>query len=196
MTNRFEFPFRLRLVDVRYPLAWPIKRPGSKKVRIDLGSMLAPPHTTPSPVLSTLTKTGSQRIAFDVTQDGQQVLVFLDGKGLEPTLIEMAGPLRVMMGVPTHRMGVGQPPKESGNLMLRFRANNEMPVIGHHAIRKDWQFLSLERFNDNPFERIIVFRFLEQRQSSDCSIEHMEAYTSRANTGSSRHLAKLTTRTG
>jgi hypothetical protein len=124
------------------------------------------------------------------------VLVFLDGKCLEPALIEMAGPRRVMMGVPTHRMGVSQPPKESGDLMLRFRANNEMPVIGHHAIRKDWQFLSLERFNHNLFERIIVFRFLEQRQASDCSIEHVEAYASRTNTGSSRHLAKLTDKTG
>ena len=95
-----------------------------------------------------------------------------------------------------HCMGVGQPPKESGDLMLRFGANNEMPVIGHHAIRKDWKLFSLERFNHNPLERIIVFRLLEQRQSSDCSIEHVEAYASRTNTGSSRHLAKLTDKTG
>ena len=118
MANRFEFPLRLRFIDLRYPLAWPIKGPGSKKVRVEFGSMLAPPHTTPAPVLCPLTKISSKRIAFDVTQNGQQVLVFFDGKGLKPALIEMAGPLGVMMGVPTHRMGVGQPPKEPGHLFL------------------------------------------------------------------------------
>ena len=60
-------------------------------------------------MLGALNQVGTQRMAFDVAADRLPVLVRCDGKGLEPTLVEMAGAGRVLVRVPAHAMGVREP---------------------------------------------------------------------------------------
>ena len=61
------------------------------------------------------------------------MLVFFDREGFESSLVVMPRTLRMVVGMPTHRMRVGHPPKEFGNLSVSFGVHNKMPVIGHHA---------------------------------------------------------------
>ena len=45
-----------------------------------------------------------QGVALDITTNGEEVLIRLDRKRLEPPLVEMASARRMAMGVPAHRM--------------------------------------------------------------------------------------------
>jgi hypothetical protein len=59
---------------------------------------------------------------------------------------------------------IGQPSKESRDLVLGFGFDHKMPVIGHHAIGKDGQFFALKGLGDYTLEGFIVFGLLKQRQ--------------------------------
>ena len=52
--------------------------------------------------------------------------------------------------------------------------------------------MTIERFLQDTFERLVVLRFLEQRQSRHGPIEDVKANTSRTDTGTSGHLTSLT----
>ena len=91
------------------------------------------------------------------------------------------------MGVPPHRMRVRQPPEKIGELRIRLRTDDEVPVIRHHGVRENRQGLSLERLFQNAIEGFIVFLLLKQRQPSHSAVKHVEANISGANTRSSGH---------
>ena len=57
--------------------------------------------------------------------------IFLNRKGLESPLVEMPRSFGVVVSVPTHCVGMRQPPKEIGYLILVLRFDNKMPMIGH-----------------------------------------------------------------
>ena len=48
-------------------------------------------------------------------------------------------------------------------------------------------------FDEHPFKRFIVFRFFEQWQTCHGSVKHVEASSTRAYTGATRHLKRLPT---
>src|SRR3990172_13047961 len=120
------------------------------------------------------------------------MIVFLNRKRLESSLVKMPGTLCPVVGVPTHGMSVRQPTKERGKLLVRFSTDHEMPMIGHHTIRINRERMTIERFLQDTFERLAVLRFLEQRQSRHGPIEDVKANTSRTDTGTSGHLTSLT----
>ena len=91
------------------------------------------------------------------------MVVLLDRKRLEASLIEMPRTLRSIVGVPAHRVRVGQPTKEIGQLPVRHRADDKVPMIGHHTVRKNRQRMASEGFLQNPFEGFVVLRLLQQR---------------------------------
>ena len=63
--------------------------------------MSHPPRTTIRPIFGSLTEIGSQWIAFYVSKYAQQVVVLLDRKRLETSLVEMPGALRLVVGIMT-----------------------------------------------------------------------------------------------
>ena len=90
------------------------------------------------------------------------MLVFLDGERFEASLVEMPSSLRMEKGVPTHRMGVREPTEKAGKLLIRFGTDDEVPVIGHDAIRQDWQRFTLKCLIQHSLKRFVVFRLLEE----------------------------------
>ena len=73
----------------------------------------------------------ARRVALDVSQHGQQMVVFFDRKGFEAPLVKMPGSLRVVVGVPTHRVGNGEPPEKLADLVIRRWSDHEMRVVWH-----------------------------------------------------------------
>ena len=69
-------------------------------------------QAAPTPLLGPLDEPGPQRVAFHISQHGQQMLVAGHGKRLEAALIDVAGADRAMMGVPALGMGDAQPAEE------------------------------------------------------------------------------------
>jgi hypothetical protein len=51
--------------------------------------VIAPTETGPPPFFRSFDQTCPQRIPFDVSNHGQQVIILLNGKGLETPLPEM-----------------------------------------------------------------------------------------------------------
>lgn len=64
------------------------------------------------------------------------MIVVFDGKRLEAPLIKMTGPGRVIMGVPAHRVRVREAAEESSQLAVASGTQDEMPMIGHYAVRE------------------------------------------------------------
>src|SRR5437868_3765840 len=74
--------FRLRLIDMFEPIHRPRYRAGIQ------GWFASPPcgDTRPWPQVGTVDQAGPERVAFDVTQHGQEMLVFLDREAAKTAL--------------------------------------------------------------------------------------------------------------
>jgi hypothetical protein len=88
-------------------------------------------------------------------------------------------------------IGYGQPTALARRLLA---THHKVPVIRHRHHRKDRQRDNLPSLIKHSHERGIVLRFLENRQPSDRSIEHMKYVPSRANSFDSCHSHSVTTR--
>jgi hypothetical protein len=159
--NRFQLAFCLRLVHPPAPVPWARNRPLREQFAAAAVSMRHSPRTAGFPILGTSAERCSDGIPLNVPQHGQQMVVRLDRKRFESSLVQMPGSLRMVMGMPTHGMGVRQPPEKGRKLVFGFRPDDKVPVIGHHAIREDRQRFSLKRLAKHPFERFVVLRFFE-----------------------------------
>lgn len=175
-----------------HPLAGPRDRPVGEQLLLLGRAVLSPPQTAKGPVFCPLAQTGSQRIPLDVSQDGQQVLILLNGKRLEPSLVEVAGSLGAVMGVPPHGVRVSQPAEEVRELRVGLGPYDEVPVIWHDRVREDGQPLAGDRFFQNLFEGLVVFGFLEQREPRNSPVQHMKARSGRTNSRSSWHASSVT----
>ena len=97
---------RLRLVHQLQPSAGPIDRPIRKQGRQRVAAMLPGETASPSPLLGPLHQVRPQRVPLDVSQCDQKMPIVLDGKALEPTLVEMPMSHRVVGVFPS--LSVGQ----------------------------------------------------------------------------------------
>ena len=113
--------------------------------------------------------------------DTFQILFFLDWERFQASLLQVSCSLCLVVCVPVHRVGVGQPPKEECHLVLGFGPDHEMAVIGHHAIGKDRQLFPLIGIRDQLLKKFIVLGFLKERQSGDRTSEHIKANAGREN---------------
>ena len=111
----------------------PIHRPVHRPWRSDGLDRLISVHPCPqaarAPVLGPLDQTGPQRVALDIPQHGQQLVVALHREALESALIEMPVPHRSVCDPPPHRMGLCEPTKESRHLIVLLRPDGEVPMI-------------------------------------------------------------------
>ena len=174
-----------------HPLARAADWPLGEQLPLLGRAMLSPPQTAEGPVFCPLAQTGSQRIPLDISQHGQQVLILLNGKRLESSLVEVAGSFGAVMGVPPHGVRVRQPAEEVRELRVGLGPYDEVPVIRHDRVREEWQPLAGDRFFQNPFEGLVVFGVLEQREPRNSPIEHMKARSGRADTRSSWHVSSV-----
>ena len=64
----------------------------------------------------------------------------LSSMGIDPPrFVTLPRIIGVVVSVPAHRVGIGEPAKESRDLVLGLRPSHKVPMGGHHAIGKDWQ---------------------------------------------------------
>ena len=70
------------------------------------------------------------------------MLIFRNGKRLESSLVEVAGSLGVVMGVPAHGVRVRQPAEEVRELRVGLGPYEQVPVIWHDRVREDGQALA------------------------------------------------------
>ncbi len=131
----------------------------------------SPPQAPPSPLFGAVHEVCAQGISFHVTADGQEVGIGPDGEGLKTSLVEVACPDGPVVNVPTHGVGVRQPSHERGQLPILSWVEDQVPMIGHHAVRKDANRVTPMGFNQNTFEGLKVLTFLEKGQSGHRPVE-------------------------
>lgn len=79
-------------VHTSQPILGPANWPITQYLLLVGDAEFAPPETCPSPLFGTSDQPGAQWVPFHIPTYGQQVLVRLDDKGLESTLIQMPDP--------------------------------------------------------------------------------------------------------
>jgi hypothetical protein len=70
-------------------------------------------------------------------------------------------------------MRQSQPLPESTHFAIDFGADDQMPVIGHQAKRKQFQLHTLERFGNDSLERFVVSSLVKNGCSAVGPIEHV-----------------------
>ena len=75
-------------------------------------------ETRPAPVLCPFHQVGPDWIPLDVAQHRLEVLVRLHGERLEPPLVQVSGPRRVVISVPSLCVRHGQPPQALRDLAI------------------------------------------------------------------------------
>ena len=77
------------------------------------------------------------------------------------------------MGVPTLRVGEGQPAGKAGEVALFARPNDQMPMVGHHAIREQTHAGPLDRFFEDRLESCVVYVVVKNRHPRIGTVENM-----------------------
>ena len=129
----FQLGFSLRFLDVLPPTAR--QRDGAVVHEAVGVAGKAMPEARPSPLGGLFDQIRPQGVALDVAEDGQQVVVFLDGERLEAALIERAGARRAMAACQrcvcvtvSQRMNSDRSPSPRGQ-----RTKCQWLDITHHA---------------------------------------------------------------
>ena len=102
-----------------------------------------------------------------------KVVVILDGKALETSLIQMPSSGGAVVGVVSHRMCAANPLAKSPQFSSDQRANNQVPMIGHDLVRKQFHSVKLQRFRQHLFKRQKVTLFQKHRGSHIGAIQGM-----------------------
>jgi len=191
LSNGLFFGFILNSIHHRNPGTRLRDGPFTEQLAGFFVSRRSAPQASIFPALRTCTQIRTQRISFNVSQHGQQVLVLFDRECLEPTLIQMPSPFGVEMSMPTHRMRVRQPAEEFGELRVGLRLYHEMPVIGHDNVSINGKRNAAIRQGKYAVKGFIVMFLFEQSQSSNRSIDDMKASSRRAFSWSSWHPLTL-----
>jgi len=106
LSHRLHLCLRLRLVDMIDPVGRRRNGPGGEPAA--MARMPAMPEPGPSPVFGSFSQVCPQRVSLDVATDREEMLVGLDRKRLESSLVERPRAERAMRMVPSHRVRHGQ----------------------------------------------------------------------------------------
>lgn len=114
----------------------------------------------------------------------------LNRDGSVAVLVYRAGAERPMCQVPAFRMRASQPMHEIREISCR-RANHQVPVIRHHAVREQGDRHSIEGLKKDTFERFVVTRVEEQLMSANRSIVDMQNEVVRSSKRAARHRFRV-----
>ena len=130
------------------------------------------PQAAPVPLFGAVYQIGLERVALHVPADLQKMVIFLDGKRFESSLIKMTGPGISAMSVPAlsvPALSVCQrhPADKSRQFPIVVRFDDEVPVIAHHAKRQQISPSPFDRLKQDPFKRRVIVFVLKDRQPRD-----------------------------
>jgi len=77
---------------------------------------------------------GAQRVAFHVPAHDQEMVVHLNRKRLEPSLVQVAAAGGLMMGMPELGVRLGESAGEARQVAVAARPDDQVPVVGHEAV--------------------------------------------------------------
>jgi hypothetical protein len=118
--------------------------------------------------------------------------IVLDGKALEPTLIEMPMSHRVVGVLPSLRVGQRQPAEKAGQFAVPLWPEYHVPVVGHHEPVKDADRLPFVGQRHHLFKGEEILVLLEQPQPAVGAVQDMIDQSSRSDTGDARHWGSIT----
>jgi hypothetical protein len=133
LAQTLEVLFVQRRVDTCDPIGQP--RHGTRMQEGLEGRVDASRQTRPGPLLGRVDQTGTKRVAFDVAEDRQQVIVLLDRKGFEPALPNMTA-TAVLFAVATD-MGGHEPVHPVAEVAVALGPDGQVKMIGHQAEGQD-----------------------------------------------------------
>src|SRR6185437_3370136 len=96
-----------------------------------------------------------------IPQHRQEMTVGLNGKTLEPTLIQVALAYLPAMLAPPPNVSRANPLHEGREILGPFGPQDEVPVIAHQAVAEDSHSRSLPALLENLHKRGKVAEFLE-----------------------------------
>jgi hypothetical protein len=76
-------------------------------------------------------------------------------------LVEVAGSGGVTKRMPALRVSVSKTAQEACQFPVQFGPQNEMPMVGHHAVAKDPGSVAFQGVIDYPLESRKVFSSIE-----------------------------------
>lgn len=138
-----------------------------------MARMPAMPEPGPAPVLGSFNQVGPQRVSLDVAADRQEVLVGIDRKRLESSLVERPRAERPMDMVPAHRVRHGQPMHEPRKVAIGLWPEHEMPVVWHQAECQQPHRGQRAGTQQEVLEGRIVGGVMKDRRSTDGAVEHV-----------------------
>ena len=89
--------------------------------------------------------------------------------------------------LPAACMRRGQPVHETRELAVYLRGDDEMPMIGHHAVRKKRNVEALDGLLEQVFKREVIPSVMEKKRAFCGSIQYVKRHPGCAFPTSSRH---------
>jgi hypothetical protein len=127
LPQRGQFCFGLRFVNQHGPVVWSCHWAGGQDRVADACHTL--PQARPGPSVGSSRQLGPQRIALDIPQDCQIVVVFLDRKRLEPPLPDVAA--ASVMPVVTPDVGGHQPLHPATEIAIAVGTQDQVKMVRH-----------------------------------------------------------------
>src|SRR5262245_5666379 len=103
--------------------------------------------------------------------------VVLDGKRFISSLVQRAGTFGLPVPMPPFAVDHLKPAHEFDHLAISGRPDDEMKVVGHHAVREKSYRRSILCLLKGAHERSIGRCVLEDRHPTDTAIQHVKNHT-------------------
>lgn len=146
------------------------------------------PQTRPTPpILGAGHHAGAQCIAFRVSTNRREMLVFCDGERLESSLVSTIGSHRATRQVPASRVRIGQPPQGLGKIAILAGPQNPVPMIRQEAKGEPTHGHLLAGFLQHFFQGGVVLGGFKNRCPSHGPVQHVVHITAGCIAMSSRH---------
>jgi hypothetical protein len=184
-----KFPLSVGLINNRQPVGGLRNRPWIEQTCV--AEIATPPQTGPSPIGCVGYQVCAQRVAFDITNYPQKVMISLHGVGFEAPLVHRTGSGTVAKGVPPTRMRTCEPVQKSRYVTVAEAAKDEMPMVWHEAVRKEEQGDPRFGFDEQVFERCVIVCGVEQPGAFCPAVHGMEHNSLCVDATSSWHVMTL-----
>jgi hypothetical protein len=118
-------------------------------------------------------QSGTQGVSLGVTADRDEVLIALDRKAFESSLVDV--PLTGGMGVGavTHGVGGCHPTEKLAHRPILLGSQHQVPMVGHQLVTVQLDFVQLESLGENSLEGLEVFVFVENSGPTIATVQGM-----------------------
>jgi len=124
LLKRLRLGLRLRRIDVIAPAKRAGQGPRGEQFALGGGSTSPAIEAVSAPLFSPANQSSPQRVSFDVANYRVKTVVFLSGKRLELSLVDVALASCMTKGMPALRVGKRQATDETGQLAVEGRPDD------------------------------------------------------------------------